>query len=127
MGGENPKREENSVGHLEGSILDPLRASSNWEKKLVSEKWKILSTGKQLPNNTTITLLEVTPDCIANSLNPRTNIKPLRQCPNEFKILSRLWTDWFIDMDVDKKNVTITRTSNNLNGVKSILNELFVN
>ncbi|PKA82447.1 hypothetical protein ATE92_0576 [Ulvibacter sp. MAR_2010_11] len=125
MAGENPERVGNSVGHLEGSILDPLRSSSNWQKDFKMGDWKIISSGNKLKSNTTITLLEITPDCIQNSLTPRTKIKPLKQCPDEYKILERLWTNWFLDMGAEDNKIKVVRTSNDLNGIKSVLRQLF--
>lgn len=127
MAGENPERKGNVLGHLEGSMLDPLRSSANWEKTLKTDGWKIASSGIKLPTTTTVTLLEITPDCINNTANPRTRIRPLQQCPNEFRILSKLWEDWFLDMGVSKSKIFINKTSNNLNGVESNLDSLFSN
>ncbi|QNJ97022.1 hypothetical protein [Constantimarinum furrinae] len=125
MAGENPERVGNTLGHIEGSILDPLRSSANWQKEFKLGEWKIVSSGNKLKNKTTVTLLEVTPDCIQNSSTPRTRLRPLKQCPNEFKILERLWTNWFLDMGVENNDIQIIRTSNDLNGIKSALNHLF--
>jgi hypothetical protein len=125
MTGENPKNIGNKKGHLEGSILDPLRANSNWEKLYVDQEWGIVSSGFQITKGTTISILEINPDNINNVFNPRTRIRPLESCPTEFKILSRFWKDWFLDMGFESKDINIHKTSNNLNGVKSDLDLLF--
>jgi hypothetical protein len=125
MAGENPENKGNKIGHLEGTILDPLRASKNWNDLFKTQKWGLISSGYKVPKETTITVLEVNPDCINNLFKPRTNLKPLRPCPNEFKILTQFWTDWFLDMDFNANNINIFKTSNDLNGVKSNLNLLF--
>ena len=110
------------MGHLEGSALDPLRTSSNWAKKIKTEGWKIVPTGTQLPQGTKISLLEIAPDCIN-----RTRQRQSGQCPSEYRILSMLWKDWLHDMGVSKQAISINKTSNNLNGVMSNLDELFAN
>jgi hypothetical protein len=125
MSGENPKNDGNKKGHLEGSILDPLRASKNWEKLYKTQNWGILRSANKIPKGSSITLLEINPDNINNVFNPRTRIRPLKPCPTEFKILSRLWKDWFLDMGFDSNDINIHKTSNNLNGVKSDLGLLF--
>jgi hypothetical protein len=125
MAGENPKNNGNKKGHLEGSILDPLRASNNWEKLYETQNWGIVSSDYKIPTGTSITVLEINPDNILNADSPRTRIRPLKPCPTEFKILSRFWKDWFLDMGFESNDIIIHKTSNNLNGVKSDLDLLF--
>ncbi len=127
MTGENPTNKDKKIGHLEGSILNPLRASKNWQKLYETQKWGIVSSEYKLPENTTITILELNPDCINNESRPRTKLKPLKPCTSEFRILTRFWTDWFIDMGVSSNNIYINKTSNNLNEAKKNLDVLFPN
>jgi hypothetical protein len=124
MAGENPANIGNKIGHLEGSILDPLRANLNWQKLYDSQNWGLISSGITLPPSTTICLLELNPDCINNITQPRTRLKPLKPCPSEYQILTKFWKDWFMDMDVKQENLSINKTENNLNGVKSKINNM---
>jgi hypothetical protein len=125
MTGENPENIGNKKGHLEGSILDPLRASQDWLQLYESQNWGIISSGYKIPVEATVTVLEMNPDCINNEMRPRTKLKPPKPCPTEFKILARFWTDWFLDMGFNPNDINIHKTSNNLNGIKSRLNLLF--
>lgn len=125
MAGENPKSIKNKKGHLEGSIFDPLRASSNWEKLYETQGWGIVNSENKITTGTSITVLEINPDNINNINSPRTRIYPLKPCPTEFKILTRFWTDWFLNMGFESKDINIHKSSNDLNGVKPDLDLLF--
>ncbi|WP_157962182.1 hypothetical protein [Winogradskyella aurantiaca] len=122
MANENPQGQGNELGHLEGPMLDPFRTNKNWEKLYVTKNYKIVSANIKLPKQTTITLLEMLPDCIS-----RTRIEPKKPCPNEYKVLRRFWQDWFLEMGIDKNAIKIHKSSNNLTGVKSSLDLLFRN
>ena len=83
------KRNGNVLGHLEGCVFDPLRNNPNWESQFDSQKWGLASTGK-LFKNLNVLALQFVPDCIVNTAQPRTCVRPLKPSVNEFQILTKL-------------------------------------
>ena len=124
MSKQNPKRENNKLGHLEGPRLDALRNNSKWEELYETNNWGMISTGKKF-NNLKVLGLQFYPDCIVNSIQPRTNLRPLKPCINEFDVLKKFWTDWFEEMGV--QDIRFLKRKDNINpsigAINNILNK----
>ena len=124
MSKQNPKREINKLGHLEGPRLDALRNKSNWEDIYETNNWGMVSSGKEF-SNLKVLGLQFYPDCIVNSMQPRTNLRPLKPCINEFEILKKFWSDWFEEMGV--QNISLLKSRDNINPSIGAIDKLIKN
>jgi len=119
MSKSNPSRIGNKLGHLEGPYLDPLRNKNDWIDRYVSGDWGLVKSGVKF-NDLKVLCLQFVPDCINNSKRPRTNLRPLKPCLNEFDLLKKIWGDWFAYMGVSEisilsKKENITPSVNTIN------------
>ena len=111
MSKSNPSRVGNKLGHLEGPFLDPLRNKTDWIERFKNGDWGLVHSGVNF-TNLDVLCLQFVPDCINNSKRPRTNLRPLKPCLNEFDILKKMWVEWFAKMGVN--DISILSKSQNI-------------
>lgn len=106
MSKSNPSRVGNKLGHLEGPFLDPLRNKTDWIERFKNGDWGLVHSGVNF-TNLDVLCLQFVPDC-----SPRTNLRPLKPCLNEFDILKKMWVEWFAKMGVN--DISILSKSQNI-------------